>query len=138
MRIASQNAGRWIDVKGFELADAHSHQIAWLGFGQDACSFVVPEVEAEIMRQTPAAQVLSITCKATPSFETKAKRTENSTSNALVSGLCVTFPLAVTIDLGADQWQLEVAHSFVAEELDIPSQTKRSVRFDVQSSAKMQ
>jgi hypothetical protein len=112
--IPSLNTPLNVEAFGFSIADEATHMIAWLGLGTDFRQFVTNDVESELYVQTPGAQLLSITCKEAPRLETSAAQNGPGNS-AIVTGVSVTFPLALRIKMADDAlWNLDVDHNYHA------------------------
>lgn len=113
-QISSLNVPLSVEAKGFSIADDVEHMIAMLGRGSNFRQFVTNDVEGELYAQTPGAQLLSITCKEAPRLETSAVQ-NRSGRNATVTGVSVTFPLALCIKMADDAvWNLDVEHNYDA------------------------
>mgnify|MGYP003580293875 CR=1 FL=1 len=113
-QIPSLNVPLSVEATGFSMADHAAHMIAMLGRGSDFRQFVTNDVEGELYAQTPGAQLLSITCKEAPRLETSAAQ-NGPGNNAMVTGVSVTFPLALRIKMADDAlWNLDVEHNYDA------------------------
>ncbi|WP_155802552.1 hypothetical protein [Ponticaulis koreensis] len=112
--IASLNAPQRVEATGFSMVDSSSHMIALLGRGEDFRHFLTNDVESELYVQTPGAQLLSITCKETPTIKSRAVQTDPG-GRAILADVSVTFPLALLIKM-ADRslWHLDVEHGYDA------------------------
>jgi len=88
--VQSINPDRQVSVSGADAAAGATHMYAWLGRGSDFPDFVVNDIEEELYRQTPGAQVLEVWFTGEPDLKTRAAREENG-ARAIVTGLSVTF-----------------------------------------------
>ncbi len=130
--VPSIKPGASVEISGFEAADEDSHMIAWLGKGKDFRRFVVKDVESELYAQDRGAQVLSVHCQSKPDYQTRTQPTHDASSKAIVTGLSVTFPLAVRVRAADGKiWRLDIRHSYVATNLDSPGNQKLILNFDV-------
>src|SRR4030065_2059151 len=130
--VASLKNGSFVEISGFEAVDESTHMIVWLGKGKEFRKFVVNDVETELYAQDKGAQLLSVHCKSTPKYETKARPNNDRTSKAIVTSFSVTFPLAVRVRASnGEVWRLDVNHNYVATNLDEPGQQKLALNFGI-------
>lgn len=114
--VPSLNAPHQVAVSGFELADDAAHMIAWLGRGPDYRRFVANDIESELYRQTPGAQLLSIRCMEKPEFRTRAKQEQQG--RVVVTDVSVMFPVALTVRApDGVVWRLAVRHCYEASNI---------------------
>ena len=81
--VPSINPPSQVEASGFEQADDAAHMIAWLGRGPDFRRFVVNDIESELYRQTPGAQLLAVRCREKPELRTTASQ-ESPSQGAVV------------------------------------------------------
>jgi hypothetical protein len=130
--VASLRKGLSVEISGFELADDGAHMIAWLGKGKDFRQFIVNDVETELYAQDKTAQVLSVRCKSTPRYETRARPDNDGSSKAVVTSLSVTFPLVVRVRASNGKvWQLDINHNYFGTNLDVPAKRKLDLNFGI-------
>ncbi|WP_018632797.1 hypothetical protein [Neomegalonema perideroedes] len=131
-----------IALSGFEKGEKSDHMMAWLGRGQETARFVAADVEAEIYRQTPKAQVLSIECEAEPETELslllEGEPGAEEDGRGLVTGMVATFPLIVTLrDEAGAIWRLRTSLAYDAQNLRKPAERKVGAEFKVLGHRKL-
>jgi hypothetical protein len=105
--IASVNSGQQVQTDGFEQADPAAHMLAWLGRPGSVEEFVVGDVEAELYRQTPNAQLLSLHLVDAPAVETQARPVEGA-SQVAVEAFEATLPLVAEVNRDGEHWMLSL------------------------------
>ena len=129
--VASLHQPKKVSISGFELADSDGHMIEWIRKGSDFRQFVVNDIEVELYAQDHGAQLLSVKCKARPSFETKVRQ-EKSASRALVTQVSIDFPVALRVQsTNGEVWKLDVSHSYHATNMDVPDQFNLRLDFTI-------
>lgn len=134
--VPSINPPHQVSVTGFELADEAAHMIAWLGKGQEFRRFVTNDLEAELYRQTPGAQLLSVKCNARPELRTKAIQAAPG-QGAIVTDVCVTF--LVTVEVRASDgalWFVDIRHNYEASDIHRRGLRKLRLNFGVVAARK--
>ena len=134
--VPSINPPHQIDASGFERAASVAHMIAWLGRGSDFQRFVANDLETELYRQTPGAQLLAVWCQKEPELTTTAMQSEDG--QGIVTDLSVTFP--VTIRVRAEDgaiWKLDIEHSYHATNVHL-NDGRRTISLDVRIMAHFQ
>ncbi|MDD2869790.1 hypothetical protein [Neomegalonema sp.] len=131
-----------IALSGFEKGAKSDHMMAWLGRGPETARFVAADVEAEIYRQTPKAQVLSIECEAEPKTELglllEGEPGAEEDGRGLVTSMVASFPLIVTLrDEAGATWRLRTSLAYDAQNLRKPSERKVSASFTVLGHRKL-
>jgi hypothetical protein len=112
--VPSINSPNQVETSGFELAEKSAHMISWLGRGPDFRRFVTNDVESELYRQTPGAQLLSLRCYEEPELRTDA-RPDGSGHIAMVTDFSVTFPLTLRVRMADGPiWKLDIQHCYDA------------------------
>ena len=132
--VPSVNTPVTIEVSGFEMAESSSHMIEWLGRGTDYRKFVVGDIEAEVYRQTPGAQVLFVRLNSALDLKTTARQQDAAKPSLVaVKTFSVTFPVSVTVRaVDRTLWKLEVQHNYVATGLDNAGTERRlSMNFGI-------
>jgi hypothetical protein len=107
--IPSLNPPRHVEISGFDSAEKSGHMMSWLRRGPDFLRFVVNDVEAELYRQTPGAQLLSLRCNNEPELQTQARPMDESDHIAVVTDFSVTFPLTARVKMvQGSLWKLDI------------------------------
>jgi len=129
--IASINAPHLIEISGFEKCDDAAHMFEWLGRGRDFRQFVARDVEEELYRQTPGAQLLSMSCDDKPELVTKVKP-QGTGSTAVVTDLRATFLLTVRV-AAADGavWRLQIRHGYEASNIHFRDARQLRLNFTI-------
>lgn len=127
---------RLIALSGFEKAAKVDHMMAWLGRGRETARFVAADVEAELYRQTPKAQVLSVECEAEPKTELslllQGEEGVEEDGRGLVTAMVATFPLIITLrDESGQTWRLRATLAYDAQNLRKPAERKVTAAFAV-------
>ncbi|MGE8179851.1 hypothetical protein [Pseudomonas fluorescens] len=129
--IASLHVPEQIEVSGFEAADDSVHMLEWMRRGRDFRQFVVHDIETELYAQDDSSQLLSVSCKAKPHFETKVK-TDCQSESGRVTQLFVVFPISLRVRVANGVvWKLDVEHSYQATDLDVPGKFKLRLNFTI-------
>lgn len=135
--IPSINPPHQIEASGFELADEAAHMIAWLGRGSAFRQFVANDIESELYRQTPGAQLLSIRCNAKPDFRTTAIQ-DGSGQNVVATDVSVTFPVTVRVKAADGAiWKLDIQHNYDATSIHLHD-GRRQLRLNFAITAHVQ
>ena len=132
--VPSINPGHNIEIVDFDLATDVEHMIGLLGRGRDCRTFVVNDIEAELYRQTPGAQLLAVRCNEKPEVVTRAIG-EGSGNTVVVESMRVTFPVTARVMTSDGAiWKLDIRHSYDATNLNLPVD-QRQLRLDFEISA---
>lgn len=126
--VQSINPDRQVSVSGADVAAGAAHMYEWLGRSGAFPEFVIHDIEEELYRQTPGAQVQEVWFTAEPHLKTSAAR-DGDGSGAVVTGLSVIF--FVTVRIGMSDgivWKLDVQHGYHAS--DIHQSEHRKLRID--------
>jgi len=117
--VPSLNPPNQVETLGFELAEKAARMFAWLGRGPDFRRFVVNDVESELYRQTPGAQLLTLRCYREPEFRTDA-RLDGSGQTAVVTDFSVIFPATVRVKMAEGPiWKLDIQHGYDATNIHL-------------------
>lgn len=134
--VPSVNVPHSVKVLGFERADDCAHMLEWLGRGTDFRKFVVEDIETELYRQTPGAQLLAVTCTADLDLRTDAVG-DASDGVAVVTGLSVTFPITARVKAADGEiWKLEIQHNYEATGVNLGSGRKLRLNFGLKASSR--
>ena len=133
--IASVNPGQQIRTDGFEQADSAAHMLAWLRRPGSVEEFVVGDVEAELYRQTPNAQLLSLHLVDVPVVETQARPVEGA-RQAAVEAFEATMSLIAEVNRDGERWMLSLNVRYRLR--SSPSATPPELDFDFQVLAAKQ
>ncbi|MDB5766079.1 MAG: hypothetical protein JWQ61_893 [Collimonas fungivorans] len=129
--VESQHIPERIEVSGFDAADDSVHMLEWMRKGRDVRQFVVNDIETELYSQDANSQLLSVTCKAKPNFETKVK-TDQQAKNGVVIQFFAAFPMALRVRAANGAvWKLDVEHSYQATNLDVPDEFQLRLNFTI-------
>jgi hypothetical protein len=113
--VPSLNPPNQVETSGFDLAENAAHMIAWLGRGPDFRRFVVNDVESELYRQTPGAQLLTLRCNKEPELRTQARLRDGSDHIAVVTDINVTFPVTALVKTSEGVvWKLDIQQGYDA------------------------
>jgi hypothetical protein len=135
--VPSINPPNQVETWGFELAEDAAHMIAWLGRGRDFRRFVVNDIESELYRQTPGAQLLAVRCNDKPDFNTTARQDDPS-RGAVVTGVSVTFPVTARVRAADGAiWKLDIKHNYDAANIHLHDD-RRQLRLNFTIAAHFQ
>ncbi|MGE7955219.1 hypothetical protein ACQKQA_01245 [Pseudomonas sp. NPDC089530] len=105
--------------------------LEWMRRGRDFRQFVVHDIETELYAQDDSSQLLSVSCKAKPHFETKVK-TDCQSESGRVTQLFAVFPISLRVRAANGVvWKLDVEHSYQATDLDVPGKFKLRLNFTI-------
>lgn len=133
--ISSIKPPNQINLSGFDLADKSAHMIAWLGRGDDFRRFVPNDIEDELYRQTPDAQVLDVECLSEPELTTDATQ-DKATQVTTVTDLVAAFPVKVRVRVADGSiWIIKIRHGYEARNIHLRD-GRRTLRlnFDILES----
>jgi hypothetical protein len=135
--VPSINPPNQVETWGFDHADDAAHMILWLGRGPDFRRFVVNDIESELYRQTPGAQLLKVTCNAGPELRTTVRQSD-SVHGSIVTGLNVTFPVTVQVRTADGAiWKLDIKHNYDATNIHLRD-NHRQIRLNFTITAHIQ
>ena len=132
MKLPSIRPNHTLEVEGFELNLPELNTIMLLGLGVNATQFVANAFEQEVYRQTPSAQVLSISLVKSIFSQTKATRSNERENIAVVDQVRVGFPIEAKIRVSEDLWSMRAMLTFDANRLATPEHPGQlAVHFNV-------
>ena len=142
IKIPSLKPPHEIEATGFEKAADVAQILSRLGRESDPARFVAADVEAEIYRQTPGAQLLALDCVETPATEMslflEGDPEAEDLERGLVNGLQTSFPLILTLRDEAGQiWRLRAALAYEAVDLRDPQKRKVTANFTILGHQKL-
>lgn len=127
MKVQSLNSPIQVDVCGFEAAGDYVHMMEWLGRGPRFWEFMTSDIEAELYRQTPGAQLLSVICNEEPQFSTTAYREQNGGA-AIVTAFSAVFPLILRVRTADGAiWRLNIRQGYETNNMHLDDR-KRHVQ----------
>lgn len=121
-----------VNISGFDCVEPVEQFIPLLGRGNSIESFLVNDVEKELIRQSKRSILLDIKCN--DDAWVKASTTDierNGEIHQALSKLMVTFPLTLTVQNRSQRIVLEVEHSYFTENLETTDQRKTTQQFKV-------
>ncbi len=142
IKIPSLKPPHEIEATGFDKAADVAQILSRLGRESDPARFVAADVEAEIYRQTPGAQLLAIDCVETPATEMslflEGDPEAEDLERGLVDGLQTSFPLILTLrDEAGQTWRLRTTLAYEAVDLRDPKARKVTANFTILGHQKL-